>query len=348
MSPTSARSAPTWRSSPPTCTPCGSRNACCALNETTHRQSPAARHGLRWAACVLISTPANSTPSGELVDGFEREFQELVELDPRQLRPRATGLETTGVLKPEVARDLGVVGIAGPRLRLRPRSCAAISRTTSTTRCNSPCPSSPKATCSAAWQVRREELFQSFGIIRQVMEKLPAGPIAADVGRLPPDRVALGYVEGWRGEIFHWIHTAPRQPAGALQSQRPVAAKLAGLDRGHSGQHHSGFPRREQELQPVLFRHRPLIMFDILRQSLKHGRRHHALPGRAAGRSPPAPAAAPRLIGPTGRTPGPPPPSAPPAPSPARTPAARARGAARPGQMRLLRPLRRRRTRPSA
>ena len=25
----------------------------------------------------------------------------------------------------------------------------------------------------------------------------------------PPDRVALGYVEGWRGEIFHWIHTAP-------------------------------------------------------------------------------------------------------------------------------------------
>ena len=29
------------------------------------------------------------------------------------------------------------------------------------------------------------------------------------VGEVPPDRVALGYVEGWRGEIFHWIHTAP-------------------------------------------------------------------------------------------------------------------------------------------
>jgi Ni,Fe-hydrogenase III large subunit len=57
--------------------------------------------------------------------------------------------------------------------------------------------------------VRREELFQSFGIIRQVVEKLPAGPIQTKIGEVPPDRVALGYVEGWRGEIFHWIHTAP-------------------------------------------------------------------------------------------------------------------------------------------
>ena len=57
--------------------------------------------------------------------------------------------------------------------------------------------------------LRREELFQSFAIIRQVLEKLPAGPIAVQVGDVPPDQVALGYVEGWRGEIFHWIHTAP-------------------------------------------------------------------------------------------------------------------------------------------
>ena len=57
--------------------------------------------------------------------------------------------------------------------------------------------------------VRREELFQSLGIIRQVLDKLPAGPLQTQIGAVPPDRVALGYVEGWRGEIFHWIHTAP-------------------------------------------------------------------------------------------------------------------------------------------
>jgi len=57
--------------------------------------------------------------------------------------------------------------------------------------------------------VRREELFQSFAIIRQVLQKMAAGPVAAVFPELPPGRVALGWVEGWRGEIFHWIHTAP-------------------------------------------------------------------------------------------------------------------------------------------
>jgi len=59
------------------------------------------------------------------------------------------------------------------------------------------------------FDVRRDEVFQSLAILRQVMAKLPAGPIAVPVGEVPPDRVALGYVEGWRGEIFHWIRTAP-------------------------------------------------------------------------------------------------------------------------------------------
>jgi Ni,Fe-hydrogenase III large subunit len=57
--------------------------------------------------------------------------------------------------------------------------------------------------------VRREEVFESIAIIRQVMEKLPGGPVRIAIGELPPDRIALGYVEGWRGEIFHWIRTAP-------------------------------------------------------------------------------------------------------------------------------------------
>jgi Ni,Fe-hydrogenase III large subunit len=57
--------------------------------------------------------------------------------------------------------------------------------------------------------VRREEIFESLSIIRQTPAKLPDGAIRAEVSDIPPDRVALGYVEGWRGEIFHWIRTAP-------------------------------------------------------------------------------------------------------------------------------------------
>jgi Ni,Fe-hydrogenase III large subunit len=57
--------------------------------------------------------------------------------------------------------------------------------------------------------VRREEVFQSCRIIRQVLDALPAGAVSVDIGPVPADRCALGYVEGWRGEIFHWIHTGP-------------------------------------------------------------------------------------------------------------------------------------------
>jgi formate hydrogenlyase subunit 5 len=57
--------------------------------------------------------------------------------------------------------------------------------------------------------VRREEIFQSFAILEQVAAQMPADAIRVAVGEIPSGRTALGYVEGWRGEIFHWVRTAP-------------------------------------------------------------------------------------------------------------------------------------------
>jgi len=58
-------------------------------------------------------------------------------------------------------------------------------------------------------QVRIDEVRQSLEIIGQLLPDLPSGPLKAERVELPADRTALGYVEGWRGEIFHWIRTAP-------------------------------------------------------------------------------------------------------------------------------------------
>ncbi len=58
-------------------------------------------------------------------------------------------------------------------------------------------------------QVRIDEVQQSFAIIRQLLAKMPKGRIRVTLGDIPPDRLGLGYVEGWRGEIYHWIHTLP-------------------------------------------------------------------------------------------------------------------------------------------
>jgi Ni,Fe-hydrogenase III large subunit/Ni,Fe-hydrogenase III component G len=142
-----------------------------------------------------------------LVDQFEKEFKDLVELirSNSGLRDR---LETTGLLKPEVARSLGVVGIAGRASgfdhdlrRDFPHDFYDQVQFT--------VPVFTEGDVQRRMVVRREELFQSFGIIRQVVEKLPSGPIQSKIEQVPSDRMALGYVEGWRGEIFHWIHTAP-------------------------------------------------------------------------------------------------------------------------------------------
>jgi Ni,Fe-hydrogenase III large subunit/Ni,Fe-hydrogenase III component G len=143
----------------------------------------------------------------QLVNEFEKEFTELVELI-RSSSGTRDRLETTGVLKPEVARNLGIVGIAGRASgfdhdlrRDFPHDFYNEVQFT--------VPVFTEGDVQRRMVVRREELFQSFAIIRQVLGKLPSGSIRTAVDEVPPDRVALGYVEGWRGEIFHWIHTAP-------------------------------------------------------------------------------------------------------------------------------------------
>ncbi len=143
----------------------------------------------------------------QFVAGFEPEFESLVELIRASASTRDR-LEGTGIVSPETARNLGLVGIAGrasgfPHDLRRDCPHAAYDRVKFTV------PVFTEGDVLRRMQVRVEEVRQSLGILRQVFAELPPGGVRADLGELPADRVALGYVEGWRGEIFHWIRTAP-------------------------------------------------------------------------------------------------------------------------------------------
>lgn len=141
------------------------------------------------------------------VGALKPEFDSLVRLIENS-SSTLDRLETTGILKPEVARDLGVVGIAGRAsgfnhdLR-RDFPHAAYDQVTVTV------PVYQVGDVEHRLQVRVDEVRESLSLIEQFIAKLPAGPVRTEVGELPAGRVALGYVEGWRGEIFHWIRTAP-------------------------------------------------------------------------------------------------------------------------------------------
>jgi Ni,Fe-hydrogenase III large subunit/Ni,Fe-hydrogenase III component G len=143
----------------------------------------------------------------QLIANLGSEFGSLVELIAASASTRDR-LEGTGILTPETARNLGVVGIAGRAsgfahdLR-RDFPHAAYERVQFTV------PVHTAGDVQHRMQVRIDEVEASLGIIRQLVADLPPGGVRTQMGEIPADRVALGYVEGWRGEIFHWVRTLP-------------------------------------------------------------------------------------------------------------------------------------------
>jgi Ni,Fe-hydrogenase III large subunit/NADH:ubiquinone oxidoreductase subunit C len=143
----------------------------------------------------------------QLIADLRPEFQSLVQLIEGS-SSTLERLEQTGVLRPEVARDLGVVGLAG--------RASGIDRDL---RRDFPHAAYDQVKVKIAvyeagdvehrMRVRIDEVRESLSLIEELIGKTTAGPARAEIGEVPPDRVALGYTEGWRGEIFHWIRTAP-------------------------------------------------------------------------------------------------------------------------------------------
>jgi len=140
-----------------------------------------------------------------LLSELPPQFDDMVQLI-RESSATLDRLETTGRLKPETAVDLGVVGIAGRAsgfnhdLR-RDFPHAAYEKIKFTV------PVYQQGDVFRRMQVRVDEVRQSLAIIRQILASLPEGPIRVQLPPLPENATALGYVEGWRGEIFHWVRT---------------------------------------------------------------------------------------------------------------------------------------------
>lgn len=156
--------------------------------------------------------------------GVRRDWAEMqiVELDRllRELRPQFDSmvemihassstrerLQTTGLLSPDTARDLGIVGIGGRASGFNHdlrRDCphAGYDRVKVTV---------PVYTAGDVFhrmQVRIDEVRESMRLILDFISNLPKGAVRTEIGTIPAGQVALGYVEGWRGEIYHWIRT---------------------------------------------------------------------------------------------------------------------------------------------
>ncbi len=141
------------------------------------------------------------------VDAFAGEFQDLIALIDSSESTRDR-LEQTGVLRPDKARDLGIVGVAGRASGMdldvrRDHPYAAYPRYAFRV------PVYQVGDVLHRMQVRIDEVNESIRIIRSAAEESQRGEFRVSVPPIPPDHCTLSAVEGWRGEIIHWIRTGP-------------------------------------------------------------------------------------------------------------------------------------------
>jgi len=135
----------------------------------------------------------------------EREFSDLVTIVQSSNSARDR-FERTGILRPEKASVLGIVGVAGRASGVnldirRDHPSAAYRHLTINV------PVYQEGDVRRRLQVRIDEVAEAIQIIRAAVERLPGGKFRAPAKPILPGRCALSAVEGWRGEIIHWIRT---------------------------------------------------------------------------------------------------------------------------------------------
>jgi Ni,Fe-hydrogenase III large subunit/Ni,Fe-hydrogenase III component G len=133
----------------------------------------------------------------------EREFSDLVAIIHSSDSTRDR-LEHTGILRPEKALTLGIVGVAGrasgvDRDVRRDHPYGAYGQLPFKV------PVYQAGDVRHRMQVRIDEVGESIQLIRAAVALLPEGSYRAPNQPLPPGRCAMSAVEGWRGEIIHWV-----------------------------------------------------------------------------------------------------------------------------------------------
>jgi Ni,Fe-hydrogenase III large subunit/Ni,Fe-hydrogenase III component G len=134
---------------------------------------------------------------------LRREFDDLVTMliDAGTFTDRVDG---TGVLPPQAARDLGVVGVAGRASGIdadlrRDHPHDAYGDVTFEV------PVEAGGDVRARLMVRARETVQSLSILEQALGSLPGTATSAAFPDALPAGSALGWAEAWRGPAVHWV-----------------------------------------------------------------------------------------------------------------------------------------------
>ncbi len=113
---------------------------------------------------------------------------------------------TTGRVTPALAAQLGLTGLAGRasglawdiRAQFAAAPYDALEVRMATHR---------NGDVAARVTLRFEEIFESLRLMRQLLDRMPAGSVSGEFPPLSGQGFGLGWVEGWRGEVLVGLHT---------------------------------------------------------------------------------------------------------------------------------------------
>ncbi len=174
------------------------------------------------------------------LDSFTADFERLVVMydNNPSLEDR---VRETGVLSPDKARDLGVVGVV-----------ARASGQALDSRIQSPFPPYDRLVpdipvysagdVNARVWVRVDEIRASVQLIRQMLETLPDGAVRVPVTPPAPDGCGIALVEGWRGEIACWVQAGPQGEINRCMVRDPSSLTWLGLEQCIHGNIVPDFP----------------------------------------------------------------------------------------------------------
>ncbi len=159
-------------------------------------------------------------------------------LSARSVRHRLAGV---GVLAPELATQLGIVGMiarsAGNAIDTRLPAHGLYERLPM------PLCTEPSGDCWARARLRIAEIEASLDWLGRVMAEPRAWtPRRSPLPPLPPSQLAIGVVEGWRGEVVHCLETGPDGALAHYKVQDPSLRNWMGLAMAVRGNDISDFP----------------------------------------------------------------------------------------------------------
>jgi Ni,Fe-hydrogenase III large subunit len=184
--------------------------------------------------------PERAAEAAERLDSAFRDVENAVELLWSTPSVGAR-FEETGRVTTEVARDLGMVGLAarasGLERDVRKTHPSGMYRFA-----HIPVSTSSSGDVNARAYVRWLEIQRSVAFLRQQLRELPKGPARAACGPPRADLFCVSLVEGWRGEICHVAITGAQGRFASYKIIDPSFHNWFGLQMALRDQQISDFP----------------------------------------------------------------------------------------------------------